>query len=96
METNYFTAKETNQELRKALKKSFPGVKFSVTKSSGGFSGRVTWDGGPTSQEVKAVALAFEGSTFNPYMDSQDALYQEHNGQRVRWGMDFFICQQNR
>lgn len=55
---------ETAKEVRKALKSSFPGIKFSVRSSiyANGSSISVTWTDGPTEQAVKEVTCEFEGA----------------------------------
>ncbi|WP_338423309.1 LPD29 domain-containing protein, partial [Xylella fastidiosa] len=49
MATKYLTCAETAKLVRKALKESFPDIKFSVKSSnySGGASIRVSWIDGP-------------------------------------------------
>ena len=55
------------KNLRKILKREFPGVKFSVTISrfSGGNSMRVSWIDGPTSDQVRQLAELFSGGDFD-------------------------------
>lgn len=55
---------ETAKEVRKALKSSFPGIKFSVRISiyANGSSISVTWTDGPTEQAIKEVTCEFEGA----------------------------------
>ncbi len=54
--------------LRKDLAKSFPGTKFSVTKSPGG-SIRVKWTDGPTTKQVEKVSGVYEGKGFDGSID---------------------------
>lgn len=60
--------------LRKELSLTFPGVKFSVTSKSyaGGNSITVSWDFGPTSKEVDAVADKYQDGRFDGMTDSYD------------------------
>ena len=71
MKTRYLSAAETAKLVRRALKASFPGQKFSVrTKTySGGASIDVSWTDGPMGTEVDAVVKAYEGSGFDGMID---------------------------
>lgn len=57
--------------LRTQLKRTFPGVKFSVRSSvySGGDSISVRWTDGPTSKEVEALADRYEAGSFDGMED---------------------------
>jgi len=57
--------------VRAALKKNFPGVKFSVRSNvySGGASIDVSWDMGPATNEIDKVVGGFEGSSFDGMND---------------------------
>jgi len=63
---------ETADEIRKALKAAFPGVKFGVrtSKYSGGSSIRVTYSRGPASDKVSRIADRFQGRDFDGMTDS--------------------------
>lgn len=67
----YISAADTAKLVRKALKKSFPGVKFYVNTStySMGASINVSWQDGPTTKEVDRVVKAYEGSDFDGSID---------------------------
>lgn len=94
-ERRYISAADTAKLIRKALKESFPGVKFSVRTStySGGASIRVCWTDGPTRKQVAAVAGVFSGSYFDGMIDYQGALYHTLDGQPVRFCADFVFCE---
>ena len=73
METKYLSCAETAKLVRIALKKNFPGVKFSVRSSvySGGASIDVSWVLGPTTKEVDAVAGQYESADFDGSIDME-------------------------
>ena len=73
METKYLSCAETAKLVRTALKKNFPGVKFSVRSSvySGGASIDVSWVLGPTTKEVDAVAGQYESASFDGSIDME-------------------------
>ena len=73
METKYLSCAETAKLVRTALKKNFPGVKFSVRSSvySGGASIDVLWVLGPTTKEVDAVAGQYESADFDGSIDME-------------------------
>jgi len=76
--TVYLTVTETAKLVRQALKKAFPGVKFSVRsdKYAGGASIRVGWTDGPTENDVSNVARAYAGADFDGMVDLK--VYAEH------------------
>jgi hypothetical protein len=57
--------------VRAALKKKFPGVKFSVRSETyaGGASIRVGWTDGPTNPMVEAIAKQYAGGDFDGSID---------------------------
>jgi hypothetical protein len=69
--TSYLSVTETAKLVRAALKKAFPGVKFSVRSDSyaGGASIDVGWTDGPTGKEVDAVIKMYEGGGFDGMQD---------------------------
>jgi hypothetical protein len=73
MEKKYLSCAETAKYVRTALKKKFPGVKFSVRSSvySGGASIDVSWVLGPTTREVDAVAGQYESADFDGSIDME-------------------------
>ncbi len=80
-EYSYLTQEKQNPKLwgptlaaaniRTELKRTFPGVKFSVRseKYSGGDSIDVSWTDGPTEEEVKAISGKYKGGYFNGMED---------------------------
>lgn len=71
MKTTYLSCAETAKLVRAALKRSFPGVKFSVRSSvyAGGASIDVNWTDGPCSKAVEPVATQFKGGNFDGMID---------------------------
>lgn len=69
--SEYLSAAETAKLVRAALKRSFPGVKFSVRSRtySMGASIDVSWTDGPTSRLVQSVTDQFSGSRFDGMAD---------------------------
>jgi hypothetical protein len=67
-----FSVKETGQEIRKALRAAFPGVKFSLRGSRGTGYGwfSLSWVDGPTTREADAVCNGFRSSYFDGMDDS--------------------------
>lgn len=71
MSKTYLSCAETAKLVRAALKKAFPGVKFSVRSDTyaGGASIRVGWTDGPSSKAVEAVTNAYAGGGFDGMID---------------------------
>lgn len=71
-ETKQLTAADSNKLLKKALRKAFPGTKFSVRMSRGTGYGNawVRWTDGPSTEEVQKVIAPFEGQGFDGMTDS--------------------------
>jgi Large polyvalent protein associated domain 29 len=69
--SDYLSCAETAKLVRAALKKAFPGVKFSVRSSvyAGGASIRVGWTDGPARKAVEAVAKGYAGGGFDGMID---------------------------
>lgn len=91
----YISLKDTNALIRKALRASFPGVKFSVTGNSyaGGASTEVRWTDGPTTAAVEKVARAYQGATFDSMTDSMDYVTDvDEHGNRVHYAADWVFC----
>jgi hypothetical protein len=90
----YLSVTETAGMVRKALKESFPGVKFSVRSSSysGGASIRVGWIDGPNSNQVERVAHVFKGAYFDGMIDYKGSTYSMIDGEQVSFGADFIFC----
>jgi Large polyvalent protein associated domain 29 len=70
-QVNYISTTQTASLLRKALKKNFPSVKFSVRSDSyaGGSSIRIDWIDGPTTKQVDRIADQYQGSGFDGSID---------------------------
>lgn len=90
MSTTYLSTTETAGMVRKALKESFPGVKFSVrsSKYSMGASISVSWTDGPNTAQVNAVVKIFEGSYFDGSQDYKGSRFAMIDGKRVSFGAD--------
>jgi Large polyvalent protein associated domain 29 len=90
----YISVAETAKLIRVELKKSFPGIKFSVRSSSyaGGASVSVSWTDGPARQQVEKVVKIFEGSTFDGMIDLKSYHESMFNGEEVRFGADSVSC----
>lgn len=73
MEKIFESAAQTAKKVRKELKASFPGIKFSVTSStySMGSSVSVNWTDGPRSKEVDQVLNQFSSASFDGMTDSE-------------------------
>lgn len=67
----YLTCAETAKHVRVALKRAFPGIKFSVRSHtySMGASIHLGWTLGPTEHEVDVVTAAYGGSAFDAMID---------------------------
>jgi hypothetical protein len=99
------TCAETAGLVRAALKKSFPGVKFSVRSHtySGGASIDVSWTDGPTRKQVEAVTYRYAGASFDGMTDSMSYHNSElthlddpaRDGESVRFGADFVFCERS-
>jgi hypothetical protein len=74
MTSTIIPTKDVAALLRKELRTAFPGVRFSVRCSTGTASAwiNVTYDDGPTHQQVQAITGRFEGRSFNGQTDSYD------------------------
>lgn len=72
------TCAETAKLVRAALKKAFPGVKFSVRSEtySMGASIHVRWTDGPTDTAVRAVTDVYAGADFDGMVDLK--VYCDH------------------
>lgn len=95
----YLSVTETAKLLRAALKKAFPGVKFSVRSSSyaGGASIDVSYVDGPFEPAVKATTDLYSGATFDGMIDLKshhDSLVTFEGDElptRVSFGADFIF-----
>lgn len=73
MEKEYLSCAETAKLVRAALKKQFPGVKFSVRSDvySGGASIDIGWVLGPTTKEVDSVGKQYASASFDGMIDME-------------------------
>jgi hypothetical protein len=71
MSATYISAVDTAKLVRAALKRNFPGVKFSVKSEtySGGASISIDWLDGPTRKQVQAVTGNYAGGRFDSSID---------------------------
>lgn len=94
MSREYLSVADTAKLVRKALKESFPGVKFSVRSKSYsmGASINIGWTDGPNARQVEQVANAFEGSYFDGMTDYKGNNYHALDGKPVMFGADFVFA----
>jgi hypothetical protein len=73
MEKEYLSCAETANLVRAALKKKFPGVKFSVRSDvySMGASIDISWVLGPTTKEVDKIGKQYASASFDGMIDMQ-------------------------
>lgn len=92
--TNYISITETNKLIRKVLKESFPGIKFSVRGKSyaGGGSTNISWTDGPNEKQVAGLISVFEGSYFDGMIDYKGSRYATLDGREVSFMADFIFC----
>lgn len=71
MKAKYLSCAETAKLVRAALKRTFPGVKFSVKSRTyaGGASIDCYWTDGPCARAVEAVTGQFRGANFDGMID---------------------------
>ena len=69
--STYLSCADTAKLLRAALKREFPGVKFSVRSHTyaGGASIDVGWTDGPRSEDVRKVSQLYSGADFDGMID---------------------------
>jgi hypothetical protein len=93
--TDYLTCAETATLVRTALKRAFPGVKFSVRSStySGGASIRVGWTDGPRRVDVERIAQPFAGADFDSMTDCKSNHPISVNGMARNTRTDFIFCE---
>jgi hypothetical protein len=73
VETEYLSCAETAKLVRSALKKKFPGVKFSVRSDvySMGASIDIDWVLGPTTKEIDAIGKQYASASFDGMIDME-------------------------
>ena len=59
IDSKHISTVETAALIRKALRRQFPSVRFSVRSQSGSVD--VRWEGGPREDDVRQIAEQFEG-----------------------------------
>ena len=87
--TDYISQTETNKLIRKVLKESFPGVKFSVRTRGG--STNINWTNGPNAKQVESLISVFEGSYFDGMIDYKGSRYAWLDGREVSFMADFIF-----
>jgi hypothetical protein len=102
METSsreYVSVTDTAKMLREALRRNWPGVKFSVRSKSyaGGASITVSWHNGPSGKMVDQVAQRYHGADFDGMVDLKSSVEQilvaaDGTIRRVRFGADYVFC----
>lgn len=75
--SEYLSVAETAKLVRKALRREFPGAKFSVRSSSYsmGASISVSWTDGPAYDAVELILSKYEGSGFDGMIDLKYNIY---------------------
>lgn len=73
----YASAKHGAANIRQQLKRAFPGVKFSVRSDtfSGGDSIDISWELGPTKEQVEAITNKYQEGSFN----GMDDIYETNH-----------------
>jgi hypothetical protein len=91
--TVYVSAPETSKLIRATLKRTFPGITFTVrTKCySGGASATIGWWDGPTQDEVERALAQYEGKGPMDQSDYSPYLFHEVDGQRISYGTDYIF-----
>lgn len=91
----YHSCTETAALVRKALKESFPEIRFSVRarRYAGGGSINVAWTDGPNRAQVEAVARVFSGSYFDGMTDSKGYTYALVDGVQTHFAADHVFCE---
>ena len=87
---------ESAKLLRAALRRAFPGVRFSVRLSCGTAWGnaRVEWTDGPKLRDVETLCARFESKGFDGMTDStthRDAVVDLPDGSRARSGVGVIL-----
>lgn len=92
----YISCADTAKLVRKALKKAFPGRKFSVRSKtySGGASVTVGWTDGPTSKAVDEVVGTFSGASFDGMIDlksyhDSELKHEDGTAETVHYGANY-------
>jgi hypothetical protein len=85
---------DTAKMIRKALKESFPDIKFAVRcdQYANGSSIHVAWPDGPGAEMVESIVGRFRESFFDVQSDYRDNLYHRLDGALARFGPDHVFC----
>lgn len=87
MEARYIDAADTAKLIRKHLRRTFPGIKFSVRtdRYAGGAAVRISWEDGPTDAQVRVATRAYAGKGFDGSIDMEYhySAWLEPNGTAV-------------
>jgi Domain of unknown function (DUF3560)/Large polyvalent protein associated domain 29 len=78
-----YTAVETAKLVRAALKKNFPGVKFSVKSRIHTID--ISYTDGPIADDVRNITNNFGGMSFDGMQDMNTYHHQDFNGEKVRF-----------
>lgn len=85
--------------LKKALRRAFPGIKFSCRLSRGTAYGNVSvrWTDGPDEDSVGRIAYVFKAEGFDGMTDSSYAIETsiEVNGETFRSGLGLILLQRD-
>ena len=87
--TDYISQTETNKLIRKVLRESFPGIRFSVRARGG--STNIDWTDGPNANQVERLVSTFEGSYFDGMIDYKGSRYAVLDGKEVHFMADFIF-----
>lgn len=95
MAKKYIPVTDVAKMIRRALKESFPDIKFSVrtSKYAGGSSIRVGYTDGPSAKLVESVVKTFQGSYFDGMTDYKGTNYHTLDGEPVMLGGDFVFVE---
>jgi hypothetical protein len=93
----WISVADTAKLVRAALRKEFPGVRFSVRSKSysGGASIDVSWQDGPPTKAIERVAKRFEGSSFDGMIDLKTHHDSILDGEAVSFAADYVFCQRD-
>jgi hypothetical protein len=85
--TKYISTADTAKIIRKALKESFPDMKFSVKSKS--LVVGISWTDGANVEQVKSVIGHLKAAYFDGSIDYKGSIYHMHQGQQVHLGADY-------
>lgn len=94
MNREFISATNVAKMIRKGLKESFPGVKFSVVtdKYAGGASIRLQWENGPSPAMVEKLVKVYQSDGGGNMDDSRKHNEQFLDGEPIILGSDFVFC----